>query len=121
MIALAGPAVKVALAAGPFGVLLLGSLTDTLANPPLFDGDLLARLFGVNVWLAWFNMIPVFPTDGGRVLRALLAFGGDYLQATRMAAGIGQGIALLFWLVGLLLPTPLLIFVALLFWIGAAQ
>ena len=52
---------------------------------------------------------------------ALHAFGGDYLQATRVAAGIGQGIALLFGLVGLLLPSPLLIFVALFVWIGAAQ
>jgi len=121
VIALAGPAVNVALAAGLFGVLLLGSRTDALANPTLFDGDLLVRLFWVNVWLAGFNMIPAFPMDGGRVLRALLAFGGDYLQATRVAAGIGQGIALLFGLVGLLLPSPLLIFVALFVWIGAAQ
>jgi len=121
VIALAGPAVNVALAVGLFGVLLLASGVDALATPSLFDGELLARLFWANVWLAGFNMIPAFPMDGGRVLRALLAFGGDYLQATRVAAGIGQGIALLFGLAGLLLPSPLLIFVALFVWIGAAQ
>jgi Zn-dependent protease len=108
VIALAGPAVNVALAAGLFGVMFLASSIDLFATPSLFDGELPARLFWVNVWLAAFNMIPAFPMDGGRVLRALLAFRGDYLQATRVAAGIGQGIALLFGLAGLLLPNPLL-------------
>jgi len=121
VIALAGPAVNVALAAGLLGVLLLASGVGALATPSLFDGELLARLFWVNVWLAGFNMIPAFPMDGGRVLRALLAFGGDYLQATRVAAGIGQGVALLFGLAGLLLPNPFLLFIALFVWIGAAQ
>lgn len=121
VIALAGPAVNVALAAALFGAILLGAGADAALTPTLFDGDLLSRLFWANVWLVGFNLIPAFPMDGGRVLRAVLAFGGDYLQATRVAAGVGQGIALLMGLAGVLLPDPLLIFVALFVWIGAAQ
>jgi CBS domain-containing protein len=78
------------------------------------------QMFVVNVWLVLFNLIPAFPMDGGRVLRAFLAMATDYARATQIAAAIGQGLALLFGLVGLFGSNPLLVFVALFVWMGAA-
>jgi Zn-dependent protease len=92
-IALAGPAVNVALAGG-LAVLL--SLLDagTGAIEPL--GSFLWTLMTINVVLAVFNLIPAFPMDGGRVLRALLSGWLGRAQATRLAAGLGQALACVF-------------------------
>ncbi len=62
---------------------------------------LAVRLFTVNIWLVLFNMIPAFPMDGGRVLRAVLAMRMNYARATQIAASIGQGIAFIFFILGL--------------------
>ena len=67
----------------------------------------------INVVLAIFNMLPAFPMDGGRVLRALLARNGSYASATRVAARIGTIFALLFGVVGILSWNPVLVLVAL--------
>lgn len=122
VVALAGPTVNVVLAAG----LYLG-LALSAPGPPALLGDFAAvsdppaeRLFRVNVWLALFNLLPAFPMDGGRVLRALLAMRFDYLRATQCAAAVGQGMALLLGFLGLF-GNPLLIFIAFFIWIGAAQ
>ena len=120
VVALAGPAVNVALAAGVFAWMAFAGAPPAVADLSVTDGALPARLFFVNVWLVLFNMLPAFPMDGGRVLRAVLALGTDYVRATQIAAGIGQGMALLFGFLGLFV-SPMLIFVALFVWIGAAQ
>jgi Zn-dependent protease/CBS domain-containing protein len=119
-VALAGPAVNVCLAAGLFVIVQgLGTMAP-VATLTLTSGSFLERLMMVNVLLAAFNMLPAFPMDGGRVLRALLAIRMDYAHATQVAANVGQGMALLFGLAGLF-GNPFLIFIALFVWIGAGQ
>jgi len=119
-VALMGPAVNVVIAAILFTFL---SLTDSLV--PLTDltiasGSFLERLMAVNISLVVFNLIPAFPMDGGRVLRAILAMRMEYVRATQVAANIGQGIAFLLGFAGLF-GNPFLLFIAFFVYIGASQ
>jgi Zn-dependent protease len=119
-VALAGPAVNVVIAVALFVVLPVTGTFAPLSTLSVTSGSFLERLMIVNVFLVAFNMLPAFPMDGGRVLRALLAIRMDYTRATQLAANIGQGMALAFGLIGLF-TNPFLMFIALFVWIGAGQ
>lgn len=119
LVALAGPAVNVVLAGVIAATMLLVTGTPMSGEFRLAGGDLMGNLLWVNVVLAVFNMIPAFPMDGGRVLRALLAMRMDYVRATHIAASIGQSLALVFGFIGLFV-NPILLFIALFVWVGAA-
>jgi Zn-dependent protease/CBS domain-containing protein len=119
-VSLAGPAVNVAIAAVLFVWLSITHSWAPLGQMHVASGPFLERLLIANVWLVLFNLIPAFPMDGGRVLRALLASRMEYVRATQIAAGIGQGLALVFGLIGLF-GNPMLLFIALFVWIGASQ
>ena len=120
VVALAGPAVNIAIAALLF--LVLGGLASDagteVANPGV---SLLERLLWVNLFLVVFNLIPAFPMDGGRVLRAILAHRLGYARGTQIASRVGQALAFAFGLWGLLSGNPLLMFIALFVYLGAAS
>lgn len=120
VVALAGPAVNVVIAALLFAILMLTNTLQPLATLSITGGSLLERLMVVNIFLVAFNLLPAFPMDGGRVLRALLAMRLDYVRATQIAASIGQGMALLFGFLGFF-ANPFLLFIAFFVWIGATQ
>jgi Zn-dependent protease len=123
LVALAGPAVNVVLALAFFvGFHVQHPRGSVLVSTelPLEAAPLLARLFWVNTSLAVFNLLPAFPMDGGRILRAALAWRGDFVKATRQAATFGQALALLLGVVGVF-TNPFLVLIALFVWIGAAS
>ena len=119
-VALMGPAVNVVIAAGLYAYLFATDGLVPLANLTIASGSFLARLLTVNISLVLFNLIPAFPMDGGRVLRALLAMRMEYVRATQVAANIGQGLAFVFGFIGLF-SNPFLLFIAFFVWIGASQ
>jgi len=119
IVAVAGPAVNVAIA----GVLLLFLWPrldpDNLARLEDPAVSLAVRVAGANIILVLFNMIPAFPMDGGRVLRAILAMRMGNARATEMAAAIGQGFAVLFGVLGLFY-NPMLIIIAVFIFLAAS-
>lgn len=119
VIALAGPAVNVVLAGLFFLAIVsgLGALLPLAASP--LDGSFLMGLMWANVVLVLFNLVPAFPMDGGRVLRAFLAMQLPYVQATEIAAKVGQAVAVVLGLVGLYLRMPILFLVALFVFLAA--
>ncbi len=119
-VALMGPAVNVVIAAGLFAYLSLTSSLVPLDQLTVASGNFLERVMTVNISLVLFNLIPAFPMDGGRVLRAFLAMRMDYVRATQIAANVGQGMAFLLGLVGLF-GNAMLLFIAFFVWIGASQ
>ncbi len=120
VVALAGPAVNVII------MLALWPLIADFDMPEedgarvflIDENNFLPMLGIVNVWLAAFNLIPAFPMDGGRVLRALLSLRMDRVRATEVAAFVGQAIAVLFVFAGFY-TNPFLIFIGLFVILGA--
>ncbi len=119
-VALAGPAVNLGIAAALY---LVASSTgiSTAADIILRPGGFLGTLMWLNLALALFNLIPAFPMDGGRVLRAGLATQMRYEAATQIAVFFGVVIAIVFMIVGLLRFNPSLVFVGLFVLLGATQ
>ena len=118
VVAAAGPAVNVVIA-----VLLY--LVSSGLDRPMMDaamrGGMIETLLAVNVIMVLFNLIPAFPMDGGRVLRALLALRLPYARATQIASLIGQGLALLFGVIGLFSNNVMLMFIALFVFLAASE
>ena len=125
VIAAAGPAVTAIIALSLFAVVAGRGAADLTG--PIQGDDWVVNIFKLNVFLLLFNLIPAFPMDGGRVLRALLATRMAYARATQVAATVGQAFAFLFGIIGLfgipgLYPAnPFLIFIALFVYLGASQ
>ena len=128
LVALAGPAVNVAIA-GLLGLLIWTSrdghlpviwrLMRMALNPSL--NGLLVYLFLANAGMALFNLIPAFPMDGGRVLRALLTMGMGQMRATTIAARIGQVVSVGFLAAAVYVFSPMLLLVGFFIFTGAAQ
>lgn len=118
VVALAGPAVNLAIAAAAWLVLKAAGSPGSLLAAEMGALDFLPSLLAANLALALFNLIPAFPMDGGRVLRALLAMRMDRVRATRVAATVGQTLAVGLGLLGLWW-NPILILIAAFVWIGA--
>jgi Zn-dependent protease/CBS domain-containing protein len=119
-VALAGPAVNVVIGAVLYCWLTLTHGWAPFTNLTVISGPFVERLLLANIWLVLFNLIPAFPMDGGRVLRALLASRMTYTKATQVAASVGQGLAFVFCFLGLF-TNPMLLFIGLFVWIGATQ
>ena len=119
IVALAGPAVNVVIAAGL--LLWLGPQLDPENLTKIEDPtvSLAIKVAGANIILVLFNLIPAFPMDGGRVLRALLAMRMGNARATELAATIGQGFAVVFGIVGIFY-NPLLIIIAVFIFLAAS-
>jgi predicted transcriptional regulator len=119
-VAIMGPAVNLVIAAILYAYLSLSRGLVPMTDLTVASGSFLVRVMAANITLVIFNLIPAFPMDGGRVLRALLAMRMDYVRATQIAANIGQALAFLFGLAGLF-GNPFLLFIAFFVWIGASQ
>src|ERR1700719_72339 len=120
IVAVAGPLVNVVIASALF---LVTNVSAAFQDVDLLDSpriDLLYKVAWANLFLVAFNLIPAFPMDGGRVLRALLAMAMPYARATEIAARIGQGVAVLFAIFGFIY-NPILVFIAFSIFVGAQQ
>lgn len=120
-VALMGPVVSVSIAILLFLVLRLTGAKVTVESLSSWTAaSFLARLMMANATLAAFNLLPAFPMDGGRIFRALLSRFVRPEKATRIAAGLGHAIAVLFAVLGLF-TNPFLVLIALFIWMGASQ
>jgi len=129
VIAIAGPLVNVGLAVifGIVGILAGFNLTIGNLSSSMLDianasfSSVFAYVFISNLFLAGFNLLPAFPMDGGRVLRALLATRMSYPRATAIAVTIGQGMAWLLGLYGFLGGGFFMVLIAIFIFVGAGQ
>lgn len=127
VIAIAGPAVNFGLAivlgliAWAFNISILNPIDVLEGLERITFTQIFTYVFIYNIFLAIFNLLPAFPMDGGRVLRALLATRLEYSRATSISASVGRGMAWLLGLWGFLGGGFFLIIIAFFIYIGASQ
>jgi Zn-dependent protease len=119
-VALAGPAVNFALAFIIYVYLDVSGFNPGAEELSVAGTPFLYRLMWVNLLIGGFNLLPAFPMDGGRVLRAALALRMDHAQATRRAASVGQFLAIGMGMLGILY-NPFLLIIAVFIWFGASM
>ena len=119
-VAIVGPLINLVLA----GIIYLGIVatdgTTRMSEATTIGGAIATQLMWINIGLAVFNMLPAFPMDGGRVLRALLAMRMGHERATDIAARLGKVFAVAIAIAGLFY-NPLLLLIAFVVWSGASQ
>lgn len=120
VVAIMGPVVNVVIAGAIFAGLILSGHAGEIVNVDTLTGSFWAKLMWVNGFLVAFNLLPAFPMDGGRVLRALLHYNMDYAQATRIAAIVGQAMAFMFGIAALFIGNLFLVIIAIFVYLGAA-
>lgn len=127
VIAIAGPAVNILMAffiaaiGFAYGLEMMSLATSFSVSESATVAALISYVFMANLFLAAFNLIPAFPMDGGRILRALLALRLEYARATNIAATIGRIVAILFGIYGLLNGGLFMIFIAFFIFTAAGQ
>jgi stage IV sporulation protein FB len=120
IVALAGPAVNIviwALITVLLSAELRMSALQSIEDP---SQGFVARLAAINLFLALFNLLPAFPMDGGRVLRATLSVFMDRVRATSIAARAGQTLAFAFGFIGLISGNPILLLIGVFIFLAAA-
>jgi Zn-dependent protease len=117
LVAIAGPLVNIAIA---LALALMLAIAETMgpAGVRVATSPFLTSFLWINVSIAALNLLPAFPMDGGRVLRALLTMRVGRDRATAVAASIGRGVAVIFAIVGLFVQ-PMLILIGLFVWLAA--
>lgn len=120
VVALAGPGVNLVIATAIAAWLAASGESPELALSRAEKG-LPEFLLAANLAMLIFNLVPAFPMDGGRVLRASLALAMPYARATRIASQVGQAFALLFAVAGLFARSPVLVFIALFVFMAAGE
>lgn len=121
-IALAGPVANLALGGLILaGMRIAGMRLDIESMQKATDATLIPRIAAANLLLGVFNLLPAFPMDGGRILRAALAVRRPEPEATRIAARVGSALAVLMALYGLLTKDFFLLFIAFFLYLGAMQ
>lgn len=121
LVALAGPAVNVVIAGALFAYLTMSGAFTAVTDMEALVQTLPVQVMIANTVMVLFNMLPAFPMDGGRVLRALLAIVLPYARATAIAARVGQVMAVLFGFAAYYTGNPMLALVALFVWFSAKQ
>ncbi|MCP4424632.1 MAG: site-2 protease family protein [Chloroflexi bacterium] len=127
IIAIAGPAVNFVIAGLMWGAATLldinlgNALYVLVGNGGVSLSALFSYIFVYNIFLAVFNLLPAFPMDGGRVFRSLLAMRLDYVRATKIAATVGRGVAILMGVYGLFNGAFFMVLVAIFIYGGATQ